>query len=159
MALSHGRAVCSSSSVHWETPEKMFADLSVEFGFFSDPCPLHGSDGLGKEWGKKCFINPPYGRGVADWIQKAADHADRGGTAIMLLPARTDTAWFHEIVLPRAKEIRFLRGRLKFGGAKENAPFPSIVVIFQKDIAKQRPRSRRCQPQCTAPSVPTPLPS
>ncbi len=87
-------------------------------------------DGLKQSWdGKVCFCNPPYGREIGKWIEKAATSF---ATTVMLLPARTDTRWFHEWVLPQA-EIHFLKGRLKFGGAKNGAPFPSMIVIFNNN--------------------------
>ena len=77
--------------------------------------------------GGVCWCNPPYGREVGKWVQKAAES---GCTVVMLLPARTDTKWFHEYIYGRA-EVRFVRGRLKFGGSKNSAPFPSMVVVFR----------------------------
>jgi len=85
-------------------------------------------DGLARSWvGHRVFCNPPYGRGVGRWLEKAGE-AD---IAVFLLPARTDTAWWHEQAMV-ANEIRFLRGRLRFGGANANAPFPSVVLIYRK---------------------------
>jgi site-specific DNA-methyltransferase (adenine-specific) len=76
------------------------------------------------------YCNPPYGRQIGAWIKKAYDESKKGKTVVMLLPCRTDTRWWHEYVM-KAKEIRFIKGRLKFGGAKTNAPFPSCVVVFK----------------------------
>ena len=76
-------------------------------------------------------MNPPYGREVGKWIAKAAhDSLEYGSTIVCLLPSRTDTKWFHELVLPNAQEIRFIRGRVKFEGMQAGAPFPSLIVIF-----------------------------
>lgn len=77
-----------------------------------------------------CFCpgNPPYGPGIRKWLGRAREAA----LAVYLLPARTDTRWFHDLCMPFASEIRFIRGRLKFGGAKYNAPFPSMLVIFKE---------------------------
>ena len=116
------RALFTSASVHWATPRAVFDALNDEFAFNFDPCPLGGLvDGLAQSWaGKRVYCNPPYGRGVGKWLAKACE-AD---LAVYLLPARTDTAWWHEYAM-RATEIRFLRGRLKFGDAKSgdgNAP-------------------------------------
>jgi site-specific DNA-methyltransferase (adenine-specific) len=72
------------------------------------------------------FVNPPYGPGIRKWLERAGE-AD---LAVFLLPARVDTRWFHDLVLPHAREIRFIRGRLKFVGAKHPAPFPSMIVVF-----------------------------
>jgi hypothetical protein len=121
----------SSASDRWATPREVLAALDAEFKFDFDPCPLDGEgDGLAPlfcEWkGKRVFCNPPYGPGIGDWLKRGLE-AD---LAVFLIPARTDTRWFHDIVLPKAKEIRFIKGRLKFGDAKKSAPFPSMVVVF-----------------------------
>lgn len=122
----------SSASDRWATPTAVYAALNAEFGFNFDPCPLDGTgDGLAPlfcEWrGKRVFCNPPYGPGLAEWLRRGLE----AELAVYLIPARTDTRWFHEIVLPRAAEIRFVKGRLKFGDAKNSAPFPSMIVIFR----------------------------
>lgn len=85
--------------------------------------------------GGAVFVNPPYGRNTARWLQKARGEVrlGRAKLVIMLLPARTDTAWFHDEVLPFAHDVRFIRKRLKFGGSKINAPFPSMLVIYKAD--------------------------
>lgn len=124
----------SSASDRWATPGELYVALNAEFRFDFDPCPLDGEgDGLAPlfcRWrGKRVFCNPPYGPGVGDWLQRGFE-AD---LAVFLLPARTDTRWFHDVVLPKADEIRFIKGRLKFGGAKNCAPFPSMLVIFRSD--------------------------
>jgi site-specific DNA-methyltransferase (adenine-specific) len=108
--------------------------LDAEFRFNFDPCPLDGStDGtatLFAEWrGKRVFCNPPYGPELREFLERAPE----AELAVFLIPARTDTRWFHEIVLPKAREIRFIKGRLKFGDAVKSAPFPSMVVIFTND--------------------------
>jgi hypothetical protein len=121
----------SSATDRWATPSAVYAALDREFSFNYDPCPLDGEvDALAtlfSMWlGKRVFCNPPYGPGIGEWLERGLD----AEVAVFLIPARTDTRWFHDIVLPKAKEIRFLRGRLKFGGAPYNAPFPSMVVVF-----------------------------
>lgn len=125
------RAVFSSASDRWATPKAVYAALDREFRFDFDPCPLDGcTDGLAplySDWsGKRVFCNPPYGPGVSEWLKRGMEAT----CAVFLIPARTDTKWFHELVLPKATEIRFLRGRLKFGDARNSAPFPSMVVVF-----------------------------
>lgn len=77
------------------------------------------------------FCNPPYGREIGKWVRKAYEESKKGPTVVMLLPARTDTKWFHDYIYGKA-EIRFIRGRLKFGGGENSAPFPSMVVVFQE---------------------------
>lgn len=123
----------SSASDRWATPPDVLAALEREFHFDFDPCPLDGTeDGLATlfvSWaGRRVFCNPPYGPGLGNWLERGLE-AD---LAVFLIPARTDTRWFHDIVLPKAKEIRFIRGRLKFGDAENAAPFPSMIVIFQR---------------------------
>lgn len=125
------RVLFSSATPHWSTPAAVYGALNAEFSFDLDPCPLGGDRGglspLWCDWrGKRVFINPPYGPSIRDWLGRAAE----ARVAVYLLPARTDTAWFHDLVLPLAREIRFIRGRLKFGGAKHGAPFPSMIVVF-----------------------------
>lgn len=121
------RALFTSASVHWATPQGVFDALNDEFAFNFDPCPLGGLvDGLSLSWaGKRVYCNPPYGRGVDKWLAKAWE-AD---LAVYLLPSRTDTAWWPTYAM-KATEIRFLRGRLKFGDAKAGAPLPSVVLVF-----------------------------
>lgn len=123
----------SSQTVEWATPKAVYDVLDSEFSFDFDPCPLGGDlDGTARlfnSWeGKRVFCNPPYGPKVRDFLELWKD-AD---VAVYLIPARTDTRWFHDIVLPYAKEVRFIKGRLKFGEAKNSAPFPSMVVVFER---------------------------
>ena len=120
----------SSASEHWSTPIDTYQALDREFHFTLDPCPLHSDhDGLSINWGgHRVYCNPPYGPKIRSFLEKASE-AD---LAVFLIPVRTDTKWFHEIVIPQAKEIRFIKGRLKFGGSKNSAPFPSMIIIFMK---------------------------
>lgn len=122
-----------SQSVEWPTPPALFQKLNSEFGFNFDPCPLGGAeDGrspLFCKWeGKRVFCNPPYGPEIVKFLKRAQD----AELAVFLLPARTDTKWFHEFVLPLAKEVRFIKGRLRFGDATTSAPFPSMIVIYER---------------------------
>lgn len=130
----------SSLTPEWATPQDFFDTLHKEFGFNLDPCATKenakcpdfytkSEDGLSKDWyNKRVFCNPPYGRVIGDWVRKCAT----GGAEITvaLLPSRTDTRWFHEFIYGKA-EIRFIKGRLKFGGHKNSAPFPSMIVIWR----------------------------
>lgn len=130
MTLS--RVVFSSQSDNWRTPEKLYEKLNKEFDFDFDPCPINSDfDGLNICWGRRNFINPPYSQ-VKEWIVKGFNEYLKGKLCVFLVPARTDTKWFHELVLPYAKEIRFIKGRLKFSDYKNSAPFPSCIIIFQK---------------------------
>lgn len=127
----------SSKSNEWSTPQDLFDELDREFRFTLDPCATKENakcerfytkedNGLSKSWKiESVFMNPPYGREIGKWVKKISED---GGVA--LLPARTDTKWFHDYILGKA-EIRFLRGRLKFGGSKNSAPFPSMVCIWK----------------------------
>jgi hypothetical protein len=122
-----------SMSVDWATPKAVYDALDAEFHFTDDPCPLYGADGengLEREWGGATFVNLPYGRAIGAWTAKALAESERGKTVVMLIPSRTDTIWWHRDIM-KASEIRFLKGRLKFGDATNSAPFPSAVVVFR----------------------------
>ena len=82
--------------------------------------------------GNRVFCNPPYGRELPKWVKKCYEESLKGTLVVMLIPARTDTRWFHDYIYGKA-EIRFIKGRLKFGNAKQSAPFPSMVVVYGKD--------------------------
>ena len=131
----------SSKTDLWETPQDFFEKLDREFGFELDVCALPENakcsryfspmdDGLEQDWTGVCWCNPPYGREIEKWVKKAYISAIEGATVVMLLPARTDTRWFHDWIYGKT-EIRFIRGRLKFGGAENGAPFPNMVVVFR----------------------------
>ena len=122
-----------SQSVDWATPRGVYDELDAEFHFNDDPCPLYGADGadgLSRQWGGATFVNPPYGRAIGAWTAKALAESKRGKTVVMLIPSRTDTIWWHRDIM-QASEIRFIKGRLKFGNATNSAPFPSAVVVFR----------------------------
>jgi site-specific DNA-methyltransferase (adenine-specific) len=89
-------------------------------------------DGLAKDWGgRRVFCNPPYGREIGKWVEKCYEESQKPETTVVaLLPARTDTRWFHDHVNGKARELRFLRGRLHFNESKSAAPFPSMIVVF-----------------------------
>lgn len=123
------RVVFSSASDHWETPAAVYDALNAEFQFADDPCPLKCiDDGLDREWKSPCFVNPPYSN-IGPWVAKALAESRSGKVVVVLVPSRTDTRWWHEYAM-KAREIRFLRGRVKFGGAAYNAPFPSAILVF-----------------------------
>jgi site-specific DNA-methyltransferase (adenine-specific) len=131
----------SSASNEWDTPPDFYDKLHKEFGFTLDPCCTHenakcpkhftqAENGLTQDWsGERVFMNPPYGREIGQWMKKAWEESRRGALVVCLVPARTDTAWWHNYAI-KGTEIRYIRGRLKFGGAANSAPFPSAVVIF-----------------------------
>ena len=131
----------SSATDQWPTPQFLFDALDAEFAFELDVCASaeHAKckryfspevDGLKQLWVGNCWMNPPYGRGIGLWVQKAHESAQQGALVCCLLPARTDTKWWHRYVM-RASEVRFLSGRLRFGNATSGAPFPSAIVIFR----------------------------
>ena len=130
----------SSQTDLWATPQDFFDGLNAEFSFETDVCAneenakcptWYGPDqnGLAQEWVGTCWMNPPYGRATKHWVRKAYQSSLTGATVVCLLPSRTDTAWWHDYCMKG--EIRFIRGRLKFGGQKNSAPFPSAVIIFR----------------------------
>ena len=132
----------SSKTDLWSTPQLLFDELNKEFNFTLDPCATHKNakckkyytkeqDGLRQSWENEIvFMNPPYGKEIGEWIKKAyTEHVCANAKVVMLLPARTDTKWFHHWIYKQA-EIRFIKGRLKFGNSKNSAPFPSMIVIF-----------------------------
>ena len=131
----------SSAKCEWETPLYLFEQLNKEFNFTLDVCALPENakvenyytpqlDGLRQDWSGVCWMNPPYGRDISKWMSKAVDSWRNGSTVVCLVPARTDTRWWHEYVVPYA-EVRFIRGRIKFSGARNNAPFPSAIIIYR----------------------------
>ena len=127
------RAVFSSASDHWSTPTHVYEALHEEFKFEYDPCPLMSSEsGLLKDWKGRVFCNPPYSA-IDAFLRKGLGELAEGNVTLLvyLIPSRTDTRWFHDYCI-KAREIRFLRGRLRFGDAKNCAPFPSMLVIFDK---------------------------
>ncbi len=120
----------SSERQNWKTPKAFYQALDAEFGFDFDPCPPKPDfDGLAVEWGKVNYCNPPY-KTAAKWLEKGYNEAQKGKTVVFLIPSRTDTRYWHDFVM-KAKEIRFIKGRLRFDEHKANAPFPSCVVIFK----------------------------
>lgn len=141
-ALPESSVHFSSESIEWATPQWLFDALNKEFGFTVDVCSTHAnakvgkhytreSSGLLKSWaGEVAWMNPPYGDEIAEWMGKAFGAAFyEGATVVCLVPARTDTAWWHEYAMKH--EIRLLRGRLQFIGAKDGAPFPSAVIVMR----------------------------
>ena len=137
-----GPGVFTSSTDLWATPQDLYDELQWEFGFTLDVCATDDNakcatyytereDGLSQPWTGTCWMNPPYGDVIAAWVKKAYESAQAGATVVCLVPARVDTRWWWDHC--RYGEIRFLRGRLKFGGGENSAPFPSAVVVFGRD--------------------------
>ena len=162
----------SNNSNEWETPLDLYNKLDKEFNFTLDPCATPSNakcikyytkrdNGLSKDWsGERVFMNPPYGREIKHWIEKAYRESRKGAVVVCLIPARTDTSYWHDWIFPYAHDIKFLKGRIKFkhsesgfkayyceqlnfldeseseiiqAGIDNPAPFPSAIVIFKQD--------------------------
>ena len=129
----------SSATDLWSTPQDFFDKLNAKYAFTLDVCATPDNakcekfftkddDGLAQDWYGTCWMNPPYGRTIGQWVRKAHKSSQSGATVVCLLPARTDTAWWHDFAAKG--QVEFIRGRLKFGDAKNLAPFPSALVVF-----------------------------
>jgi site-specific DNA-methyltransferase (adenine-specific) len=152
MDKSTQKLMFSSKSNDWATPQSFFDKLDGIFGPFtldaaasSDNYKVskhytESDDSLSQDWsGNRVFLNPPYGRNLKDWVKKAYEEGQKDNTTVvMLIPARTDTKYWHDYVM-KADEIRFVRGRIKFGDETNSAPFPSAVIVFRQS-AYQAPR-------------------
>ena len=133
----------SSDSDKWATPQELYDNLNAYYGPFNlDPCAspdnakcsqffTESDNGLSQPWSGRVFMNPPYGREIGKWVKKAWESAHAGAIVCCLLPARTDTAWWHDYCAKG--HVTFLRGRVKFGDGKGSAPFPSVVVVFRPE--------------------------
>ena len=132
----------SSKTDLWYTPQDFFKKYDDVYKFETDVCATDDNakcakyyteemDGLSQEWRGVCWMNPPYGRTISKWMKKAYESSLSGATVVCLVPARTDTGWWHNYAMKG--DIEFIKGRLKFGGSKNSAPFPSAVVVFKQD--------------------------
>lgn len=130
----------SSATDLWSTPQDLFDKLHAVYGFGTDVCATpenakclryftKADDGLAQQWSGTCWMNPPYGREIGAWMAKAYRSAQAGATVVCLVPSRTDTAWWHDYAMKG--DVTFLRGRIKFGGHKNSAPFPSAIIVFR----------------------------
>ena len=137
------KGLFTSNTNEWTTPRSFYEELNKEFNFTLDPCATDSNhkcnkyytikeNGLLQDWsGETVFCNPPYGRAISEWVKKCYnEHIDHGVTVVMLIPARTDTKYFHDYIYNKT-EIRFIKGRLKFNDGKQGAPFPSMLVIYK----------------------------
>lgn len=161
------RTLFSSKNNDWETPDWLFDQLNREFNFTLDVCATPENakcalyftpeqNALIQDWTPNvCFMNPPCGRDIGKWVKKAYAESTRGATVVCLLPARTDTSWWHDVVMLGAAEIRFIRGRVRFKGGKWSAPFPSAIVVFRPGVHQLRvtPYWREVHHDCTAPCL------
>jgi phage N-6-adenine-methyltransferase len=131
----------SSATDLWATPQDFFDKQNAIYGFTLDVCATasnakcaryftEADDGLAQPWQGVCWMNPPYGRTIGQWMKKAYESSLTGATVVCLVPSRTDTRWWHDYAMKG--QIEFIRGRLKFGNAKNSAPFPSALVVFNK---------------------------
>lgn len=139
----------SSASDEWSTPQAFFDRLKSEYSFTLDAAATKDNakckrfftkedDALKQRWTDCVWLNSPYGRVLPKWVKKAYEESLAGAVVVMLLPARTDTSYWHDYIFPHAAEIRFIRGRLKFGGSENSAPFPSAIAIFNASKKKQK---------------------
>ncbi len=142
MSENHKQSVhFSSKTQEWSTPQDFFNIWNEKFQFTLDPCSTHENakcpkhytkedDGLSQDWGnERVWMNPPYGREIGLWMRKAYESSCAGALVVCLVPARTDTHWWHDWAMKG--DVVFVRGRLKFGGQTNSAPFPSALVIFK----------------------------
>ncbi len=137
------KCLLTSKTDMWETPQELFDQLNEKWHFDIDLCAVSENakcskyydpetDSLLQKWEGICWMNPPYGREIKKWIKKAYEAAKNGeATVVCLVPSRTDTIWWHSYCLKA--EIEFIKGRLKFGDSKNPAPFPSAIVVFEKN--------------------------
>lgn len=137
--MSINPGMMTSATDDWATPQYLFDYLNRIYKFDLDVCASDtnykcanyftiDSNGLKQDWKGSCFMNPPYGRGIGDWMKKAYESSLQGAVVVCLVPARTDTAWWHNYAIKG--RIEYMRGRVKFGAATNSAPFPSAIVVF-----------------------------
>jgi phage N-6-adenine-methyltransferase len=132
----------SSATCEWATPPELFAKVDAEFRFDLDACATaenakcvryftRKDNGLAQPWTGRVWMNPPYGRTIGQWMRKAWESVQSGEAELVvcLVPSRTDTSWWHDFC--EGAEVRNIRGRLRFGGAANSAPFPSAIVVFR----------------------------
>lgn len=158
--MSISKVFFSREHEEWGTPQDLFDRLDAEFHFTLDPCASIENhkcgayftikqDGLLQEWAQdhsSVFMNPPYGKNISMWMQKARDEAKKGATVVCLVPSRTSTIWWHKHVERFASEVRFIKGKLKFNGHKNTAPFPSVIVIYRPEKILTPPPSSPLHP-------------
>lgn len=147
--MSLNKGLFTSDKDHWETPQDFFEELNREFEFTLDVASTSENakcdnyytvedDGLSQDWRGNVLCNPPYGREIKHWVEKAYRESllNVGGVIVLLIPARTDTSYWHDFIFNKASDIRFIRGRLKFeinGEASQGAPFPSALIVYRNN--------------------------
>lgn len=139
------RGLMTSNTPEWSTPQATFDEWDARYHFTLDPCCTHENakcekhytakeNGLAQDWASdRVWMNPPYGRAIGAWMKKAWEEHQKGAVVVCLVPARTDTAWWHDYAAKG--QVTFLRGRLKFGDGRNSAPFPSAIVVFAQNAA------------------------
>ena len=148
MSIIDNKGMFSSNTDLWYTPQDFYEKINKEFNFELDVCSdgknnkcdkyfTEEEDGLKQKWEGVCWMNPPYGRTIGKWMKKAYESSLEGATVVCLVPSRTDTKWWHDYAMNG--EIRFVKGRLKFGGSTTSAPFPSALVIFGEGYTNNIP--------------------
>jgi phage N-6-adenine-methyltransferase len=138
----------SSKTNEWYTPQPLYDKLNAKYNFNLDPCATSENakcdkyftkedNGLIQQWDGNVFVNPPYGREIKQWVEKAYEEwlRDKNRVIVMLIPARTDTRYWHDWIFPYASDITFIKGRIKFGGSNKDAPFPSAIVVFGGELS------------------------
>ena len=153
MALQ--KAMVSSKSNEWETPQALFDELNAEFHFTLDPCATQNNakcprfytqkdNGLKQSWANEVvFMNPPYGGNTGKWIEKAWYESQNGAVVVCLIICGTDRSYWHDYIFPYASEIRWLRGRIAFGNAKSTAPFANAVLVFNGEKPQHQKQGYR----------------
>lgn len=143
------KALFSSETNEWATPQALFDKLDKEFNFTLDPCSTHENhkckkyftiedDGLKQDWSNNIvFMNLPYSREIKFWMEKAYSESLKGAIVVCLIPARTDTKYWHDWIFNKAAEIRFIKGRVKFGDGTGSAPFPSALIVYDNSKSAQ----------------------
>ena len=146
--MSINQGLLSSATARWATPQNFYDQQNTLWGPFdvdvcadasNTKCPLffdEAVDGLRQQWKGRCWMNPPYGRHIGKWMKKAYESGVGDTVVVCLVPSRTDTRWWHDYAMKG--EITFIKGRLKFGDAKNSAPFPSAVVVFKRNPLKEK---------------------
>ena len=129
--MTLNNALFTSTNPYWETPPELYNYLDSLYTFDFDPCPVNPTfDGLTATWGKCNYVNPPYGKTISAWLERAYNESLDGNKSVLLIPARTDTKWWHDYVM-KSTHVWLIKGRIKFVGAKNSAPFPSAIVVFE----------------------------
>lgn len=140
-----GKNYFKSNSEEYETPPEIFEPLQKEFDLQLDVCATKENtkcdlfftkeeDGLTKEWDRSFWMNPPFGRNLKKWVQKAYEESQKGVIGVLLLPVRSNTIWWHKYIIDTKAEVRFLKGEIKFVGYERGLWLPFAIIIFNKNV-------------------------